>query len=1206
MAVAAKSSVLDEVRAIVVSTIRIGADKLDVEAAFADLGIDSIIAMELMERLSRHFGIAFTPSQFLRVNTVSELARFIEANFKIEREQAAPEAAQEDVPLRDLLASVQDKYAVDLTGRRWSSIDEIVDELVSNNLERVIESLDVDGILDGDEPASPARVSGGDVAIVGISCRFPDALGPEAFWDNLLNRKSSIREIPKSRWDWESCYAPCAAAGKTISKWGALIDDIDCFDPDFFGIGPQEAKLIDPQERLLMQEMYQALQDAGMDARKLAGSSTGVFVGYEYAEYEQYLRRNMHRIPGLVSSSSSPTYYLANRLSFVFDFRGPSESINVNCASSAVAINRAYLSLIHGESELAVVGSACLHLFADDYVTSSQYGLLSPDGTCAVFDNDANGFTRGEGVGALVLKRLDSAIADNDRIYAVIKACHQNNRGSGKTLSDVKHEAITDVISRCYEKASLSAESISYIELNGYAKKWADSFEFDGIRNAFAATAAPGKRCALGSLKGNIGHLEPVNGIAGVIKVALSLHHKKFPPTITRRATSTFIDLESPSHPLYFADTEIAFEDIRKDANTPIRAGVSSFADSGVNVHIALEEFLPQEANRPAAVPAAPQLFVLSAKDRHRLADYVDAYIAFLADAREPSSFADLIHSSQVGREAMEARLAIIASSCEELCSKLRLVGETGIEGGSRREEQGIFHGDLSRAETISLASLVTADMTGKQLELSVRTGEWQPIASLWVHGVDIPWKTLWAGKAVQRVALPGYPFARDRYWIDSGDAAIRPPVAARDPRAEGSVAQAEARAAVASMDMEPAAKLELFLRQEIARLQRCAVEDIGLDSNLVALGMSSIGIADLVTRANDLMQVNLAPSSVFKYPQVRGLARYLALSFPEKAAGLVVPAHSGAPAGPASTPDVLVPMQSAGTRAPIFLVPGADGSVLSLKRLCEALGDQQPLYGLESLGLDGKTLQPGSVGEIAQVNIAALRTVQPHGPYRLLGYSNGGVVAFEMARALLEQGEAIESLMLLDSLCPAVRKSTEVELVAEVFTHLIATLGGKLDLDVRALEQVARHERGDYLHRLLSAHAMELAREPFIATYDVATASEALCRAYSMPKLSRPIDVSLFRAVEGYKDVPDDYGWNRFLLQPVRIHDIEANHFSIIEDGPVSAVADAIKGLAANPAPSAGARGKPKSRRARNAALSGTQGNGPSNPQSRAMWRPQ
>lgn len=1212
-----KNGVLYDVQAIVGSTIKISTGQLDIDAELAELGIDSIIAMELMEALSRHFGIVFTPAQFIHVNTVRELAGYIENNFEIKPAQPSPEVppqpivqAQEDeAPLRDLIDAVQRKYAIDLSGKNWRSVDELVDELVSNHLDPVMHGLGVDELVGQGEHATEIRAPRCEVAIVGISCRFPDAPSPDAFWQNLLDRRSSIREIPASRWDAQSRYAPLAAFGKTVSKWGALIDEIDCFDPHFFGIDPKEAQLIDPQERLLMQEVYKAIQDAGMDAKKLAGSDTGVFVGYEYAEYEQYLRKNMHQIPGLVCSSSSPTYYLANRLSYLFDFRGPSESVNVNCASSAVAINRAFLSLVHGESELAVVGSACLHLFADDYVTSSQYGLLSPNGTCAVFDNDANGFTRGEGVGAVLLKRLDSAIADNDRIYAVIKSCHQNNRGSGKTLSDVKHEAITEVISRCYEKASLRPESIDYIELNGYSKKWADSFEFEGIRNAFdatGATGATGKRCALGSLKGNIGHLEPVNGLASVIKVALSLHHKKFPATITRRATSTFIDLDNPSHPLYFADAEIAFDDIRRDAESPIRAGVSSFADSGVNVHIALEEFLPAAPRRAAAHPVGQQLFVLSAKDRARLADYVDAYLVFLETVPQTAAFADLIHAAQVGREAMDVRLAIVASSFDELRTKLRRVRETGIDGISRLAGEGIFCADIQRAEKSSLIGLVPQDMTRQQLELGVHAQQWQQMALLWTHGVEIPWEMAWVGKTVHHISLPSYPFAKDRCWMDLEGAAAPPAV---PPRMAGvAVAQAAAHTKPAAssarqdrwrfhsdagspvekgLAMEPAAKLELFLCQEIAQLLHRGVHEIDVDLNFVALGMGSLDIAELVTRTSHLMRINLAPSVVFKYPLVRGLARHLVQSYPDKAAALAVTE----PAATAQTllcdPDVLVPMQAAGTRSPLFLVPGADGSVLSLKLLCDALGDQQPLYGLESVGLDGNATLPGSVEEIARLNIHALRTIQPHGPYRLLGYSNGGIVAFEMVRALTEQGEEIESLLLLDTLCPEDRKSTPIELAVEVFNHLVGTLGGTPSLEARQLAPVAPHARAEYLYQWLADHRLQVDKDYFLATYQVATASEALCRAYTLRPLTREIAVSLFRAVQGDQDVPADYGWNRFLRQPVRVHDVEANHFTIIENGAVMGVAEAINAMAAEVGEKPTGPARPHGRRSRQGARS-------------------
>ncbi len=1226
MSVALKSSVLDEVRAIVVATIKVSAERLDLDAEFAELGVDSIIAMELMESLSKHFAISFTPAQFLNVNTVRELADYLGKEFGLGQGAVAAAAvpvtvaaplasaakaavASPGAPLAQaLLDAVRSAYAIDLPGRAWQSVDDLVDEIVANNLEQAMRRFDVVG-TPAFHAAAPARGATLDIAIVGLSCRFPDAPDARVFWRNLMERKSSLREIPASRWNWEQHYADTPAAGKTISKWGALIDDVDAFDPQFFRLRPEEARLIDPQERLLMQEVYRAIEDAGIDAGTLAGSATGVFVGYEYAEYEQYLRRNIDRIPGLVCSSSSPSYYLANRLSYSFDFRGPSETVNVNCASSAVAINRACLSLAMGESTLAIAGAAHLNLFAGDYITSSQYGLLSPNGSCAVFDNEANGFTRGEGVGVVVLKPLAAAEADGDRIYGVIKSCHQNNRGQANTLSDVKHEAITEVVRRCYEKAGLDTASIRYIELNGYAKKWADSFEFEGLKNVFdGAEAAAGKRCALGSLKGNIGHLEPVNGVASLIKVALSLHHQKFPATVTRRVPSSFIDLASSAHPLYFAEDEIDFAALREADGTPVRAGVSSFADSGVNVHIALEEYRPRAASAAKASSGA-QLFVLSARDRHRLADSVEAHIAFIAQAAPGGAaldFASVVHTLQVGRKAMAARVAVVAASLDELHGKLCLLKESGIGGRAKLEGMGIFYGEAEGAERGTLSHLITPEMTRLQLQQSLQTRQWQQVALLWVNGIEIPWAEVWTGQAVQRVSLPGYAFAKERHWVDVADgpvvAATSPPRQAEaliptpgvDLGAASLPWQFHAAGAAlhgAAVPMAPAAKLELFMRQEVARLRPCSLDDVEPDAHFASLGISSIGIAELVTRLNQLLQVNLAPTAVFKHPQIDALAGYLAQAHAEKAAAVTVtaamadvaatpaassaalsapgarvqaptPTHASAFLPPELLPEVLVPMQTRGRATPLFLVPGADGSVLSFKLLCEALGTERPLYGFDAVGLQGGPL-PASVEQVAHINLTAMRSVQPQGPYRLLGYSNGGVVAFEMTRQLLEAGEAVASLTLLDSLCPGERKMSPLDLVAEVFNHLAETLGGRLDLTAEGLAQIPQAEQAEHLYRMLGEHGLQLPHGYFMATYRVSTASEAMVRAYAMAPLPAEVDVTLIRAVQSYRDVPADYGWNRCLRRPLHVQEVAASHYTVIEAVGVPQVVACLSGLA-------------------------------------------
>jgi len=815
-------NVLTEVISVVESTLRMPAGKLDIDAGFESFGMDSIIMMEMITNLSKRLDISITPAQLTDVNTVKELADSIQndleshnlppAVVKTEPEHApsiiknSPSAIVSSAKVNpvtrtlrgsnrtlrksntqtkfdSLLRHINQQFAIDLTGHRFQSLDEIVDVLVTNHFEELIthydhaESVDiVQSIRDTfsnqaqQEPSQQSQ----DIAIIGLSCNFPDAPDTRTFWQNLLDQKNSISEIPSSRWNWQDHYSDSPNSDKTSSKWGALIEDVDCFDPEFFNLSSDEAAIMDPQERLLLQETYRAFQDAGIDTAKISGSKTGVFVGYEYCEYEQYLRKSAVQMKdGPVFSSSSHSYYLANRLSYVFNFCGPSESINTNCASSAVAINRAFYSLINRESNLAMAAGVCLNLFADDYIAGSQYGMLSPDGTCGVFDDKANGFTRGEGIGTIILKRLDDAKKDNNKIYAVIKSCHQNNRGNANDISEIKHQAITEVLKGCYENASITPENINYIEVDGYATKWGDSFEFEGIKNVYKNIKPDGKHCALGSLKGNIGHLEPASGMASVIKVALSLAHKQFPATITNNSVSEFIDIKNKSHPLYIANKAIAFDSIRKDKDTPIRAGVNSFADSGVNVHLLLEEYInadvvPKTMPKVKGEAGTSQLFILSAKNHQRLSDYVQKYIDFLSVKTTDISFTDMVYSVQTGREMMDEKLAIIAASSNELLEKLKLVSGTNLQTQPDLQDHGIFYGNLAHAKMNPLMSLITQDMGSKQIESSLLSQEWQKLALLWVNGVELPWENIWQNINTQRISLPGYPFAKDRYWFEA------------------------------------------------------------------------------------------------------------------------------------------------------------------------------------------------------------------------------------------------------------------------------------------------------------------------------------------------------------------------------------------------------------------------------------------------------
>lgn len=1153
-----RMEVLDRLTRIVATTLRLPPGAVDADLEMIALGIDSIISMELIESIEREFELSVAPAQFAAATTLRELADVLVA--QAPRPPGVGAEAHSDVaaaiPADTLFDFVRRTYAIDLCGDSFESIDEVADALVAGHADDLARHYGL---------ATHASADG--VAIVGLSCRLPDAPDARTFWANLLAGKNSVREIPASRWRWQDHYADAPTPGKTVSKWAALLDGVDCFDAPFFGIPAAEADAMDPQIRLLLEQTWHAFEDAGLDPHALAGSRTGVFVGYQYAEYEQYLRRfDFQRLAdGPLFSSSSPTYYLANRISFAFDLRGPSEAINVNCASSAVAINRAWQALANGECDIAVAAGVSLNLFAQDYIASSQYGLLSPDGTSGVFDDAACGFTRGEGVGVLVMMRSANARRERRRVYALIRGCYENYRGAARSLSEVRHEPITDVLSNCYQRASVEAESIRYIEVDGYATKWADAFEFEGVKGALPQGLPGAKRCALGSVKGNIGNVEAASGVVNVIKVALSLHHQCFPATLSKHAVSRFIDIDSETHPLYVAGRAIRFDEIR-EAGTPVRAGVNSFADSGTNVHILLEE---HRAVSPPASGAAPaeRLFVLSARDPARLAQYVRCYVDFLAGNDVPSAFDDLIYTAQTGRAVLDARLAVVAASHEVLRDKLQHVVATGLREPLGLDALGIFHGCSGAARANLLAGLIGADIAQTQLEQAARTGRWDAIAQWWVNGVGMPWHTLWAASSAQPATLPGYPFARQRYWIGAND------VRAATPREyDDSANIAHTAYGGAQPEQTPARALERLLQREVGRHVGQPADAVPIDREFIELGMNSMAIARLIERIDTLLGVSVVPATIFRHPRIDALAAHLAQVVVPAAGVAEATASAAQPAAETARPiaaapairapaaaSLLIGVQPDGDAAPLFALPGAGGSALSLHQLSHALGAHQPFYCIEAVGLDGEEPPMTRIEAIAGLNVALLRAMRPLGPYRLLGYSNGGVVAFEMARQLAAFGTPVASLVLLDTLCPTLRDDDISEPTAAVFRRFMHSLGVSADLDAGELRQVPEHARSGYLYERIATLGVAIPRAQFIAVFDVAIASERACRAYVPQALPFGTAALLVRARDGVAGAPQDYGWSALVGGALQIREIDANHFTMLEPGPVAEIAKLI-----------------------------------------------
>ncbi len=1234
MSAVAEPILLDTIAKTVASTLKIPVDRLDVDADFDSFGMDSIIAIELMTNLSKQLKVSITPAQLTAVNSIRELAGVIGGSMteapaapvpKAQPIAAAPPLppaaakpsagsaggaaaprrraqARQQPPtdgggLGRMLAFVRDEYGLDLHGERFASRQALIDHLLEHHVDALSHYY---GLSVDERSAEPAEVQAvelptgsNDIAVVGMACSFTDAKTPEALWHNLIEQRSLIAPLKANRWG-NAHAAP---------RWGARIDDVDRFDPDFFGLTEEEARFCDPQERLVTQSLFHALQHAGLRADTLRGTRTGLFLGYEYAEYEHHMRRNLHRIPNAPAlSSSSPIYYLANRISFLYDFKGPSEVVNASCASSGLAIHRACQSLALGECDVAICGGVSLNLFEDDYAAIARYGLLSPDGSCGVFDDAANGFTRGEGIGLLVLTRLDDAERDNRRIFAKVVATHQNNRGRASFISEIKHEAITQVIAECYEKHDIAPSSVHYIEVDGYSTKWGDSFEFEGIKNAFNAANTGEKHCALGSIKGNIGHVEPASGVASAIKVALSLYHKQFPATITKKRLNSFIDIESKAHPLYIADHLLPFDTLRR-GDEPIRAGVNSFSDSGVNVHLLFEEYRTGQAVARAE-HSGRQLFVFSARTRESLQESLALTRESLQEslelyagrvrAEEPTpTLEDMAYTMQLATVPMDHRLAIVAASHKELIEVLARAAKH-LAGNKPAEGNGpIFIGGPQERDSARVFDVIKSQIGEDKLLENLREGTLKDIALLWVGGIDMPWERHWrevvltrrrnAQALPQLVDIPQYPFARGRYWLDfdptetpqraeaspqkansehDGDGALE---IAREWRFVDALADGEQAKALDAED-----KIVLFIAQETAVLLHMPRADVDIGQSFIELGFDSVGMASLFHQIIGLIGENISPSVVFDYPDIERLGRHLAETYRAQIDRIHVLGASSASAATshakslkstapksdletwfvnrdALTDSLLVSMQANASGTPVFAVPGADGSVLSLRTLSRAMHGISPMFGFQAVGLDGKCEPLDSIRAMAEANIDALAALRDCSKLSLLGHSNGAVVAFEMAHQLMKKNITVERLVLVDCRCPASAARSVSDEIIESFANLIDAFKGKWPLNADEFRKVPEDGRAEFLFELIQRNNIWMPRKHFMLAYRLSLANENACRSYRTKKLPKACETVVVRATRNNGDQPPGLGWDKFLQKPPVCIDIDADHLSVV-----------------------------------------------------------
>ncbi|WP_231890059.1 GNAT family N-acetyltransferase [Ralstonia solanacearum] len=753
--------------------------RLSSRHSLMDLGLDSADLLALGEQLGLTFGLALEHTFFFRYNSIDKIVAALKAHL-----DGSSPASDSNQPPAPKPAEPAPKT-----------------------------------------PPSTAIEVAGDVAIVGISGRFPGG-ELEDFWAAVRSGVSQLREAPAGR----------AGAGPL----GGYLDDIDCFDHAFFGIPAAEAALMDPQQRLLLQHAWLALEDAGIPAAQFAGSHTGVFIAAapnEYRDIVEVPKDSPFRL-----TSSSPCMY-ANRISYCLDLRGPSEYCNTACSSVLVALHRAMQAMRAGECRQSLIGAVNLLLSPDETAGYRLMDFLSGQGRTRSFQAGADGYVRSEGVGVLLLKPLADAERDGDRIYLKIKGSGVCHGGRGASLTAPNHDSMRATMIAAYRSAGVDPDSVSYLEAHGVGSSFGDAIEIAAIqaaRTELSGDDRQGVPWTLSTLKPVIGHCELASGMAALFKVIDAVAQRRLPgipgyeqPSLAITLDPRQLRLEAESRPW----------PALQDANglaLPRRASLNSYGFGGVNAHLVVEEHIaPQRAVQD---PVGPQLILLSARDAARLREQAARLSRYIGQ-RPDLCLADIAYTLQVGRTAMACRWACVADSIASLQRQLAELERAPTDAIAMLDEDAIAI-DPSRAGL------------GDEITRALRRGDLPALARHWRQGVEPDWRQLPSLGAPRRIGLPGYAFAKARHWLP--------------PR------QAEAEAA--RRDGACVAQPQGF-RQILAGLLGGAPAALdGCESHsLASLGLSSLAAVGLKARLEQQWQVSVPLAQLNPYLRLGEVEAHLA-----------------------------------------------------------------------------------------------------------------------------------------------------------------------------------------------------------------------------------------------------------------------------------------------------------------------------------------
>ncbi|MDO0943604.1 beta-ketoacyl synthase N-terminal-like domain-containing protein, partial [Brevibacillus laterosporus] len=605
-----------------------------------------------------------------------------------------------------------------------------------------------------------------DIAIIGAACRLPGGVSNlDELWKLLINNRCAVRQLPEQRWAWPDTIHP-AAEHKGIDQ-GGFLDDIAEFDPLFFRISPSEAEILDPQQRLLMELSWECIEGANYSASAISGSNTGVFIGASGSDYSKLIDRCSDEVQAKYGIATSMAI-LSNRISYFYNLHGPSVQIDTACSSSLVAVHQAVTSLQTGECEQALVGGVHLMCHPANSIAYYKAGMLSTDGKCKTFDKSANGYVRGEGGVVLLLKPVKQAKRDGDSVLGVIKGTAINHGGQANGITVPNPAKQAALIKKAFRSANIAPESVGYIEAHGTGTPLGDPIEFAALKDAFLELSQRNDNrsepyCGLGSIKTNIGHLEAAAGLAGLVKVLVSLRHRMIPASLHFQELNPHIPIENS--PFYIVTSNQEWRPPYRGGLR--RAGISSFGSGGSNAHIVIEEYqsIHRVDTKRAASNNNPVMIVLSARNENRLQEQVKQLLHEIKEQNLTDvHLKDMAYTLHVAREAMEERFATVICDIDEL--EKSLIDYLDGKGTLKNNYQG----NVNKNNSISSLSIGNEEKH-EMVNHFIGNNDLHQLAYLWVSGLDIDWKALYKSEEDHRkMSLPTYPFARERYWISEID----------------------------------------------------------------------------------------------------------------------------------------------------------------------------------------------------------------------------------------------------------------------------------------------------------------------------------------------------------------------------------------------------------------------------------------------------